>query len=121
MFNPFKFNIMDYLKKNPLTEEQLLRVAVDTLSTNLESISLEDEKKVTEALANVEGYKEYLSALMNNDIKRHFKASTPVEQINARGAFGRALYLRSRLVKLERAENKEVKIPKLTERVGRSV
>lgn len=115
-----KFDVMEYLKKNPLTEEQLLTLAVEMVDPRMDMFSLEEERIIMDDLSKVERLPEYLTSLMNWDVRRHFKAASPVEQINARGAFSRTLFLKAKIVKHLKTK-KEKSIPKLTKRSNAAV
>ena len=104
--------VMDHLKANPLNEEQILRLAADTLVDLYGNMpEKKEEVELFSRLNQVEGFTDYLRATLANDVKRFFKASSPAEQLQIRGAYARTLYLKGRLLKKQESEEDPVSLP----------
>lgn len=81
-----------------LALEQFLGTIEDPLGDGL------TEELADKAFAEIAGcsaFKEYLRLTLNEDLKRHFRA-TEEEQKHIHGAFSRTAYLRGKLLKAER-------------------
>lgn len=104
--------------KRELTDEELLNLVVERFDLNSEVLSKEDEDRVFSELANVEDFVVYLSSLMSRDVKKHFRAANPAEQVLARGMFARTLYLKSRVLKTRKKATEEADIPSISGRRG---
>lgn len=106
-----------WFKKKELTDEELLNLVAERFNLNVENLNKEEEDKVYKELGNVENFVTVLNAFMAKDIKKHFKATSPVEQVMARGLFARALYIKARILK-SKEKATEQDIPKLGKRYG---
>lgn len=94
-----KDKVFEYLKSNPLTEEQLSVLYVNSVDVTDSDIPKELSELVFSGLSKVEGLHEYLQLTINKDLQRYFAAQTPIEQFNIKGACSRTIYLKSNLVK----------------------
>lgn len=80
-----------------LALEQYLETIDDPLGDGLTE---ELTNKAFQEIAGCSAFKEYLRLTLNEDIKRHFRASEE-EQKHIHGAFSRTAYLRGKLLKAE--------------------
>lgn len=88
------------MTKRKLTELEILDAAsVEFISSYGEKIDKDEERKLFEKLSEIDGFADYLRTTMAHDVQRYFVATTPMEQLLARGAFQRTLYLRGLLKK----------------------
>jgi hypothetical protein len=104
-----------FFKKKELTDDELLNLVVERFDMRPEILTKEEEDAVFKDLAGVENLMEFLNALMLLDVKKHFKAANPADQIRTRGAYARALYLKSRIMKAKQPAS-DVEIPKIGKR-----
>lgn len=96
------------MKTKKIKEEDILNLSAEFYKPKAGiKVDRDSEKKLFEKLAEVEGFADYLREMLSNDIIRYFKATTPMEQLMARGAYSRTLYLKS-LLSLKK-KDKEVK------------
>lgn len=95
-----KEDVMAYLKSNPLTEDEVLKLYAETFPNVLdEVIDKPSEEKMFAALSAVDGFAEYLRTLMAIDIKSYFSAASPMEQLIIKGSYGRTMAMKGKLVK----------------------
>lgn len=106
-----------WFKKKELTDDELLNLFVERFDMRVETLDKDAEELMFKELGGVENFVTYLNGLMTFDIKKHFKALNPADQIRARGAYARALYLKARILKTKQPV-KESDIPKLGKRYG---
>lgn len=102
--------------KRELTDDELLNLVVERFDLNSEVMTKEEEERVFSELANVEDFVVVLNSLMARDVKKHFKAANPAEQILSRGMFARALYIKSRILKSRKKAVEQADIPPLGKR-----
>jgi hypothetical protein len=104
-----------WFKKKELTDDELLNLIAERFNLNVDTLTKEEEDKVYKELGNVENFITVLNAFMSRDIKKHFKASSPAEQVLARGLYARALYIKARIMK-SKQKTEAADIPKLGNR-----
>jgi hypothetical protein len=98
-----KDGIFDYLMKNPLSEEQLLQLYAKTMKEIFgENIDKEHEENMFKQLSAVDGFSDFLRSTLTRDLQRYFAATTPLEQLQIKGAYSRTLYFRSNLNKKDK-------------------
>ena len=57
----------------------------------------DEEDRIFSILATVEGLQDYLRRTLSKDMSRHFKAQSPIQGMEIRGAFKRTAYWRKKL------------------------
>jgi hypothetical protein len=105
-------------KKKELTDDELLNLVAERFNLSVDVLTKEEEDKVYKELGNVENFVSVLNSFMSRDIKKHFKATNPAEQIMARGLFARALYIKARILKSKQKAT-EKDIPSLGKRYAK--
>jgi hypothetical protein len=91
-----KAQVMEFLKKNPLTEDEVLSLYAQTITDCYDAtISPKLHEQIMTALAGVEGYSDFLRATISKDMQRYFNAQTPLDQLLIKGAANRTLYFKS--------------------------
>lgn len=104
-----------FLDKNPLTELEMAELTVKSFDLYTIDENKEEERDLFKRLGEVEGFTQYLRDTMNRDIRRYFNASSPMEQLSARGAFNRTNYLKGLLNRKEAEKKitKKLKVSKI--------
>jgi len=92
-------NIRD-LSKDPYTNDEIEQLLINIVGDlHADNIDKESEKKLFKDLSNVDGIFDYFNSVLKMDKHRYFIATSPLEQLQARGAFVRTQYLKQRLTK----------------------
>lgn len=91
-------DIVDYLIKNPPSEFELHMLIISTLDPE-PSYDKKEEEELFERLSAVDGLNDYLRSTLVRDRNRYFNASSPLEQMQIKGAFSRTAYLKGKLGK----------------------
>lgn len=103
-----KQKVMEFLKVNPLTEDELLMMYANTINDcNDAVITPKLQEQIMKALSNVEGYADYLRVTISKDMQRYFNAQTPVDQLLIKGAANRTLYFKSCIHKSKNSSDTE--------------
>lgn len=77
-----------------------------------EGANKELQEDVIDNLKEIQELPEFLRDIMSEDVKRYFNASTPVEQLLAKGAYFRTKWLLNKLIQ----DKNELKRPEKTGR-----
>lgn len=97
-----KQDVLQFLKKNPLTEDEVLTLYAQTIiDCNDATIAPKFHEEIMKELGKVEGFADYLRLTISKDMQRYFNAQTPFEQLQIKGAANRTLYLKTSIAKLK--------------------
>lgn len=84
-----------------LTNAQMIEMIARELGTTDGPMDREREDSIMKDMNQVDGLADYLREIAALDKDRYFAASTPQEQLIARGAFIRTVWLRSKVTRAE--------------------
>lgn len=102
LLNKFGFVKADKIRdldKEPFTTEELGFMYAKTLGDVMEyTIEPKQERELFEKLKKVEGLFDYLRATTAKDIQRYFMASSDSQREAVKGALGRTIYFKNKVV-----------------------
>lgn len=92
-------SVRDLLEK-PYTTDEIEQLLINVVGNlDADNLDKEAEKQLFKDLSGVDGIFDYFNSVLKMDKHRYFVASSPLEQLQARGAFMRTQYFKQRLTK----------------------
>lgn len=101
-------------KKNKMTEDELLGLAVEILGDVWDyKLDKKDEADLFKKISTISGSADYFRTTLAEDVKRYFNATSEKERDTIRGAMSRTMYWRGLIREAGAGKKKDTKPLKL--------